>query len=866
MRALLHSRNRPGAGAAGGAHPLRELEELSARPAEEIGAIGKLLAERLDEAEDKFAFLDEIEARFQAPQWLGLRAAFRLIQVDYSREIGEPGDLEGALRLLGERLALPYPRPASRIPHLLGRMRLLLLARDWKSYFKHFRELQAAGWTWGELARKLSPNWHAVEEPKQLLRGLRLLCEPLAGPHPSWNEDPIAAVQLLLVFGAWAVRAGREEEADAYYEDIFQRVSPEAAPDWVAARVALNRYQADDMDGAAQLYTYLQGKRGDAYRMLAFCRFYQGRYREAAQLLADESLEQPGVREVLLRAYEQLGLPVEHVLEGARDLAFYRAALEKREREAASLSEELQAEIQAKLRRTDLVAHGVHSDRRLGRFDLRIYAAPAILERARAATEEALEFFRRELGCPLLKVVECIPWSDSQLENADPAWFVANALGRCGTLLGQRKALHFFPRKNSVYGAGLAIYTGHKAYIRLGHHDPTAATLVAHELGHALFQLDDLDEDPHEQRGGQPEEPHSLMGQDWNGPLRWTYLATRTKAACLTPRMMGRWLREADKARKRGRHGLVCSHLERGFALDPWHESCGLKLLKALVRLRRRARAREVADALLLRYPGVGMAVEVAEILGVRGGRLPPPPEALRPWECLRVAHWHLIQGRFRHAAPYLRAATAGPPTPAKLCARGYAYSSRWDLVRATECFREAIELGPYDVHSCDAHATMLCYQGLLSEARREFARSRRLRDRGPKPPQPSYYVALFTGQWENCRLSLKRILKLLPDSPEWQRALGLVEWKLGQHEAAGKALREAWLLRRSVLDKAYLLAWQGKPAALYARRALRVSRTRPAALELLAYLEPAGDWGSQLFSWLPHWPAILISRPKPAG
>ena len=838
-------------------------------------------------------------------------------------------------------------RPAhAREWHRYLRLNMLVRAGRITEYFENLQELLDEGLTWTAFAEKLGLALQYLDAPAQgefrrKLLGLRLPSpmrpirqvlvragqrrpdlEGLPWCDLKLSTDP--AVLLLLVAGAWAVRRGQEETADAWYESLLRHFSPAQLPNWVVLRLAHNRYQAGEHDGAQGLLEYLSGLPGGSpriKRLHALNSFYLGDYAEALALLGHPDAGDQGAQEVWLRSLEHLGRTHELAPAGDHPAAvFYRQSLEtppsprearrsiaggagpagvlalgppkggngwgwgdegpsrlekRRALELGLLSPLQLAGIETKLARPDLVCHGLHSLKRLHRFQLGLYVMDPEVDGARAqlAVEQAWEFFRRELGlsCPQMKMAATQTLEPSSTTSASQDAWSAGVEGMCNSLWPDRPggsgrgAIFCFSRKFSPYGSGAAVFNGHKAYLRLGHHGPCAATLAAHELAHALFQLDDVSP------GDSPfEDPFSLMGSEWCGPLPHTYLGLRFKAACLTLRAAQQEVDRARRARKNKQHSLACRHFGQAYELDPWHLAAGVHFVKLLLRLRRRREASRVAAELLERYPSIGLKIDWAELFGLRERPL-PRADQLGAAEALQVAQWHLVHGRQRAAATYRRvwsASHSGPPPPTLYCALGYAECAHWRLQRALKFFRQGVDSAPFDIHCREGYAVVLCYLGRLPEARGQLARCRRLRDPGRAPGEHSYYPALFRGRWERALAGLNRILKASPDSPEWQRMRGQLLWKLGRPEEAEEALREAARLCRGSLEQAYLRGCQGRPgqAAELARRALRRAQTRPAALELLAHLQPQEDWARQLYGWLPHWPAILIPRPSAPG
>ena len=538
-----------------------------------------------------------------------------------------------------------------------------------------------------------------------------------------------------------------------------------------------------------------------------------------------------------LRSYLELHL---HGLTGTT------AAFERDEAQQRLTPDQFQ-EIEAKLQRTDLVAHPFGSVSRHFPGRLRpVWVSPGNDQervRLRKALDAALQFFRDQMG---LRVVVQEPLEIDQpgWVQADSQYLVDNARGLIHLALPQirRQSGTIWCLCLPSTMAGNPIGISLRPHLLLVRPPSQADPWIAHELGHCLLGLPDL-------QGSRPLEGElSLMGYGWHGPVAHTYLGYRFKSACLTTPEAQARLDQAVQAEAGRRWKRAVDHYHQALALDPWHLAAALRSLAL-------DRSAAVARDIVSRFPTPSVQTRVADIMGRHWLPLVNSPE-----EHQELASWH--RARQRPGATRQHLLQGGeklPPVWQGVQEACHRMNLPDRFHEAGSLLEQALKRAPYDRDVRESMGIFLCYSGQPSLARKQFRLAVLYGGARRWPPVYHYYLALARHNLPALLHSLEKL------TMPFQH--GLVCQLLGCSDRALELLGQAHRQRGTALTAAYLCWCQGQSeqACQWAVRSLQRQLNRPYAWELLARLQPDRDWSQQLFSRLPHWPALLIPRP-PGG
>lgn len=512
------------------------------------------------------------------------------------------------------------------------------------------------------------------------------------------------------------------------------------------------------------------------------------------------------------------------------------------------------ARVQPKLRRRNLVCHAFHESRPLRRVrpTLVLVHGDHRLDRthALAVVELAWEFYRRELGagCPEILPVTVYELQDPHLAGLD--WcdndsVVELVRSRLSGLLPPeaRRQIHgdcqivFFPC-NRRYGSGKGF--PRQCLVQLTPQLSSSATLLAHEIGHSLLGLPDL------QDSRPLEDDLSLMGYSWRGFPADTYLGLRFRAACLTPQKVIALLR-------RGRPLSA-------YRKDPFNLAAGLAALAYLDRRRQRRQAKYLGQQLLAQFPSLTVETLIRQALG-QSPPLPPAPDLTRQ-ERTHLVWAHFFAGRYGTALRYCDQSTENSLSRQRV--KAWKYLKQGKLPPARAIFQARWEQCPNNAMHCYDLAQTLHLQGASQQER-----ARQLVRQGIDCSSPGEQVygelldTLYARHWEMALQKVTELERLYPhqQSLPYHRARLLIRTGADPREA----FRKAYRLRRGCFEAAHLAWATGHPevALAAARRALGSASHWGNTLELLALLEPARGWRERLLERLPGWTFDLAPHPN---
>lgn len=504
--------------------------------------------------------------------------------------------------------------------------------------------------------------------------------------------------------------------------------------------------------------------------------------------------------------------------------------------------------------------HGVRRDRI--EFSL-LYFHPPGGSRPRHELEalfaEVEQFFRRELG-------DKLDWRLVRIEQEVDAFpftcchysdWAANAEGAVNRTHpwrpkgNQVRIVLFDVSDRWTQDGGLA--GGKQVFCRLGGFKHQHATLVAHELGHSLFELDDLAVDV------PPDHPLTVMGYDWDGPLGATSLGYRYRAACLrTPEQARAWLK-VSRLWKREQWARGAEQAHALWQEDQDFLAAGYLAISGYSRENNWRLARELAQQVLVAFPSRVLSSAFKQLLP---GRFHCPLPRLRLRRTLDRARKIQQFGYAGNADKILQSIdSTESKTQESVNSLMYSLLNEGRLQEALGVARRWVEVAPLNIDAWTQLASVLCRCCQTKSAQKVMRICRKM---GGEPDELKACWLLASGRREELLLLLQRRW----DSTTWG-TYWLIVWLelligLGREDQA----RELWKRHRALLSsRLYAVRWlkgeSRQSLCCHLQSRLRGSfHQQLASLNWLAFLDPGGSWLEQRLALCPGMPCGLFELP----